>query len=330
MAKGVGQKLKLLYLVKILSEQTDEQHPMNGKELMNALSEYGIEVERKTFYDDIHLLQDFGYDIVSVQANRTNNYYMASRQFELPELKLLVDSVQASKFITEKKSQELIDKLSTLTSKNEADSLRRQVYMYGRPKTSNEKIYYNVDVIHRCIAENVKIQFKYFEWNEKKEQILRHDGQEYKVSPWALSWADENYYLVGYDKKDEKIKHYRVDKMLDAKLCDREYREGREQFNGFDMAAYSKKMFSMYEGGDEMVTLECDNRFAGILIDRFGSDVNFVPVDKDHFQVHVKVSVSRQFFGWILALGSGIKIVGPSSVVEQFRDVLTETTERYE
>lgn len=327
MPKSANQKIKILYLLKIFLENTDEEHGMTLKELEEALAVMGVKAERKTLYDDIETLRLFGVDIEKRKGIAVT-YHVVSRDFELPELKLLIDAVQSSKFISEKKSRELIDKLSSLMSRFDATKLQRQVYVANRVKSDNETIYYGVDEIHEAINENKKISFLYFEWNEKKEKVLRHEGKRYIVSPHALTWDDENYYMIGYDSDEEKIKHYRVDKMQKIALID-EKRDGDELFCGFDMALYSKKTFGMFGGIEESVTLRCKNRLAGVVIDRFGEDVTFLKSGNEHFEVHVKVHVSPLFFGWVLNFGDGIEIVSPNSVREKYSSLLKETLERY-
>lgn len=318
MAKGSNQKLKIIYLMKILLEKTDETHSITMSEIISSLESYGITAERKSIYNDIESLRQYGMDIIGEQQDRTYSYYIGNRQFELAELKLLVDSVQSAKFITAKKSNELIKKIEGLASKYEASQLQRQVYTTERIKTANESIYYNVDRIHSAIASNVQITFQYFNWDVNKKQVLRRDGALYQVSPWALSWDDENYYLVAFDSEEDKIKHFRVDKMLHIELSTQR-REGKTSFQRFDMGAYAKKMFGMFAGDEQMVKILCKNDLAGVMIDRFGKDVMIMKADDEHFYVNVKVAVSRQFLAWVIALGEGAKIVGPESVVEQMR-----------
>ena len=327
MAKSEKQKLKLLYIMQCLTEKTDAEHSVTTQEIIDYLALQGINAERKSIYTDIDLLIDYGMDIVK-NSGRSGGYTLVSRQFELAELKLLVDAVQSSKFITTKKSRELIGKLETLCSKYEATQLHRQVVVTNRNKAVNENIYYNVDIIYNAIAENVKIQFQYFEWNVSKEMKLRRDGKIYEVSPWLLTWDDENYYLIAYDDEAEMIKHYRVDKMLKIELSV-EKREGKEQFQHFDIAAYSKKTFGMFAGKEETVTLRCDRSLTGVMIDRFGKDVAMRKIDENTIQARVNVAVSRQFFGWITGLGNIVKIEAPERVVEQYRDYLGEIIERY-
>lgn len=328
MAKSSNQKLKLIYLMKILLERTDETHGITMPEIIEALAAYDISAERKSLYSDIENLRLYGLDIIGTQEDRTYFYHIGSRQYELAELKLLVDSVQSAKFITAKKSNELIKKIEGLASKYEASQLHRQVFVSGRVKTMNESIYYNVDRIHTAIAENSRINFQYFQWNVDKKMELRHDGAVYEVSPWSLSWDDENYYLIAYDSAEEKIKHFRVDKMLHIKSNGKE-REEKQAFKSFDMAAYARKMFGMYGGKEERVRMECDNAFAGVMIDRIGKDVSMIRLDDKRFMINVDVAVSRQFLAWVIGLGEGVTLTGPDSVVEMMQAEIDRLVNQY-
>lgn len=329
MPKSPNQKLKLLYLIRILREETDEEHVLNAQQLIEHLEKYDVTAERKSIYDDIARLQDFGLDIIHVKSGEMNGYYLAEREFELAELKLLVDVVQASRFITQKKSRELIRKLEQFAGKGEAGKLQRQVYVSGRIKTENESIYYNVDFIHRAIQENCQIAFNYMEWNLDKKLVPRRNGQKYRISPWALSWNDENYYLIGYDAEACRIKHYRVDKMSSIMLVS-EKRLGGEQFGSFDIAEYTNKTFGMYGGKEEIVTLKFQDRYIGVVMDRFGRDADVRKLDDGYFRVRVKVAVSEQFFGWLSGLGNGAKLIGPEWVTETYREYLCELLKLYE
>jgi len=323
-----NQKLKILYLMKILLEKTDETHSITMPEIIAALQVYGINAERKSIYTDMENLRLFGMDIIGEKEDKYFSYRIGNRQFELPELKLLVDSVQASKFITAKKSNQLIKKIEGLASKYEAAQLQRQVYTTERIKAGNEGIYYNVDQIHTAIASNQQIKFHYFNWDVNKKQVLRKDGAYYQVSPWALSWDDENYYMVAYDSAEEKIKHFRVDKMLHISTVE-EKREGSKKFQAFDMGAYAKKMFGMFGGDEEMVKLVCKNELAGVMIDRFGQDVSIIKEDAEHFSINVRVAVSSQFLSWVMALGDGAKIVSPERVVLKVREEIKRLAGQY-
>ena len=328
MPKSTNQKLKLLYLAKILQEKTDETHRLTLKEIQSALKAYDIVAERKSLYDDIEALRTYGLDIIGESLGKGYVYYIGARQFELAELKLLGDAVQASKFITVKKSTSLIKKLGTLTSNYEAQKLRRQVYVADRIKTMNESIYYNVDILHNAIGSNVKIRFQYTQWTVNKVLEVKKDGELYEVSPWALSWDNENYYLVAFDDHDGKIKHYRVDKMMHLSLTE-DKREGREYFEKFNMASYSRKMFGMYYGSDELVKIELKNELAGVVIDRFGKDVIIMPAGENHFTAVVKVAVSMQFIAWVIGLGDGAKIISPDHVVDKMKDTIKKLREMY-
>ena len=318
MPKGANQKLKLYYLSRVMLEDTDEDHPLTMPEIREKLEAYGVTADRKSLYDDLRALEVLGIEVTGEKNGREYYYYVSNKQFEIAELKLLTDAIQSSKFITEKKSRDLIKKLMTLVSRYEATQLQRQVVVQGRIKAMNESIYYLVDDIHHAIATNRKIRFRYMQWNLKKQMEPRRKGL-YEVSPWALTWDDENYYLIAYDAEAEKIKHYRVDKMQSIELTG-ERREGREFFDRFDMAAYAKKSFGMYSGEDERVRIRFADHLVGVLIDRFGKDITILPDKTPGWsQTAVNVAVSDQFFGWIFALGTEAEIIGPDHVVERFR-----------
>ena len=328
MAKGENQRLKLFYLLDILNTYTDDEHALSMAEIVSLLGDYGVNAERKSIYTDIEELKKYGADIIGEKEGQGYTYRIGNRKFELAELKLLVDAVQSSKFITRKKSSELIRKLEDETSKYHASDLKSQVFVAGRVKTMNESIYYNVDLIHTAISEDVKVRFRYFMWNENKKQVYRRDGAYYSVSPWGLTWDDENYYLIGYDDEYDSIRYYRVDKMKKLSVTD-EKREGKESFKSLDMAAYSKKRFGMWDGEETEVELFCDNNMAGVIIDRFGKETPFLKQDDEHFIAVVTVAVSIQFLGWIISLGDGVKIVGPDSVVEQMKEQVYRLNDMY-
>ena len=326
--KGENQKLKMLYLVQLFSRETDDAHKLTMPEIISKLAADGVNADRKTLYQDFDELRRFGFDIISEKEGRNYYYYLGSRDFELPELKLLVDSVQSSKFITDKKSAQLIKKLESLVSRYEGSQLHRQVIIAGRVKTMNESIYYNVDKIHAAIGTDRQIRFKYFDWNLKKEMEPRYGGRWYQLSPWALMWDDEMYYLVAYDSKHEIITHYRVDKMTQIGVLD-EKREGHEEFRQFNIARYTKTLFGMYAGEETKVTIEAENRLVSVFIDRFGKDIIIAPADDDHFRTTVTVAVSKHFFGWIMSINGDVRIVAPDSVVKQIREEIENQAEKY-
>ena len=328
MAAGENQKLKMLYLVKILSEETDETHGLSLQEITARLERCGVNADRKTLYKDLAELEKYGLEILSEQAGRNVLYHLVSRTFELPELKLLVDAVQGSRFITEKKSRQLIKKLESLASVHEARRLQRQVLISGRIKAMNESIYYNVDMLHDAINADRQIRFQYFQWTVRKEQRLRRDGAWYRISPWCLLWDDENYYLVAYDADDRKIKHYRVDKILHLSILDTP-REGKASFQAFDAARYTRSLFGMYGGKLTQVTLEGRSDMVGPLIDRFGKDITIIPLDEERFRAQVEVSASRHFIAWIIALGEGVRITAPAELVDEMRAEARRLAEVY-
>lgn len=328
MPKGTNQKLKLYYLAKILLEETDDTHGLTMPDLLQELEAYGITADRKSIYTDIDALNEIGLDVIGEKSGKYYVYHIASRRFELAELKLLVDAIQSFKFITEKKSNALIKKLTTLASSYEAAQLERQLAVQGRVKTMNESIYYTVDEIHSAISDNKKISFKYMNWDTNKKLVPRKN-EPYIISPWKLTWNDENYYLIAYDAVADKIKQYRVDKMDKLTILD-EKREGKEHFKAFDLAAYTNRAFGMFGGDGTTVTLSVRDEMIGILIDRFGKDISVKPSKKKGWSdVRVEVAVSDQFFGWIFGLGTNVKITAPASVVKAYKEEIDNLLEFY-
>ena len=323
MAKGTNQKLKMLFLAKLFTEQTDEQHGVTISDIIDYLSANDINADRKTLYLDIEELRHFGLDIIGEKHGKSFIYYLGSHDFELPELKLLVDSVQAARFITEKKSQTLIKKLEALTSRYEALKLNREVITAGRVKAMNESIYYNVDKLHDAIGSDSAISFQYFQWNVKKEAELRHGGASYSVSPWALLCDSENYYLIGYDNNAGAIKHYRVDKMLNISLTG-EKRSGKADFDKINLSTYTSQVFRMFSGETAHITVEAEDHLAGVLIDRLGKDIIMYSIGNGRFRASFNVALSGQFIGWIISLGSGIRIISPDSAVDMMKATLKE------
>lgn len=324
-----NQKLKLLYLADILMEKTDENHFLTANQLCEELAKYDVPAERKVIYKDLELLRDvYGMDIIKGEK-RNSGYGLAGRNFELAELKLLVDAVQSSRFITAKKSEQLIKKLEKLTSKYEAQKLQRQVFIYNRVKTENETIFYHVDMIHEAISANVRIRFKYVEWNREKKSVYRKNGEDYQISPWCLTWDNQSYYLIGHEESSGKIKHFRVDKMRQMKLT-KLPRLGQELFQAFDLAAFSKKTFRMFGGKDARVTLRCQNYLAGVILDRFGVDVMMIPEGENEFRTRFDVAVSSQFFGWLAGLGNGVEILDPWEIKEEYRQYLENILKLYQ
>lgn len=328
MPKGTNQKFKLYRLAQIMLENTDEEHYITMPEILDELGTYGVTADRKSIYADLRDLEMFGIEVEGEPDGNRYHYHVVERPFELPELKLLVDAIQSSRFITEKKSNTLIRKLEKLVSRYDAQKLQRQVYVSGRIKTMNESIYYTVDAIHNAISENKMIRFQYYQWNMKKEMELRHDGAWYCISPWGLSWEGQNYYLVGYDSEAGKIKHYRVDKMLHMRIMENP-REGKEHFQKLDMADYTRKSFGMFGGKEQNVRLLVENELAGVIIDRFGKDIMMIPSGESHFTVNIEVRVSRQFLGWVFSLGEQVEILSPQEVRNAMKEELQRHMKQY-
>lgn len=329
MARSENQKQKLLALLDILKKNTDDEHGITMVQIISELESKGIKAERKAIYADINVLKEYGYEIQGNKQKGTYYYKLMYRNFDLPELKLLVDAVQASKFISQRRSHDLIKKIESHASKYQAMELQRQVFVTNRVKTDYDSVLANVDDLNLAINHNSKIQFDYYEWTLNKQMEIRENGHKADISPWALTWDDENYYMVAYDGESGIIKHYRVDKMRKIKLLETP-RVGKEKFKQFDMALYAKKVFGMFTGEEQNVKIQFENRFIGVVIDRFGKDVMIVPNDNDTFTVTIRVSVSNMFFGWIIGLGKGVKILEPENVVEKLKDEIIRLKCEYE
>lgn len=327
MPKSSNQKLKILRLYSILLEMTDELHPMSTNDLIYELQKYGINAERKSIYSDIEELIYYGLDIIKSGGKKNLSYYVGERDFELAELKLLVDAVQSSKFISESKSNKLIKKLSKLCSRYDAKALNRYVYVANRPKTINENVLYNIDSLHNALSEHKQISFQYLEWNTNKRLIPRKNGNEYVISPKALIWDDENYYLVGYDNDVLLDKHFRVDKMKNITILDTGVVNVGPEINP---ALYSGKRFGMYNGDTETVSLKCSVDKIGILIDRFGKDISIRNDNLSYCTVRIDVAVSKQFYGWLSGLGNDFTIVGPPGIRKEYKDYLLSILSNYE
>lgn len=329
MPRKDNQKMKLLYLLKIMLENSDEENMLSMSKIIDNLSLFGIKAERKSIYDDIECLRLFGYDIIC-QRGQNVGYYIGSRDFELAELKLLVDSVQSSKFLTKKKSNQLISKLEGLTSKFYGKELQRQVYVADRLKMSNETVYYNVDCLHNAITDNVKIAFKYYEYNLDKKIQLRNSGNEYIVSPYSLTFSDDNYYLIAYYPKNERLTHFRVDRMKNIRFLDEKATSIKQVMNeDFNLGEYLKKTFDMFGGDTEQVSILCSNSLVNAFIDKFGEDVRIKKEDDFNFVATVNVNLSPTFYAWIFTFGEQVKIISPQRVVDNYINIIDRVREKY-
>lgn len=325
MPSSPNQKMKLLYLMKILLERTDTDNTLTMQEIIIALADYDIQAERKSLYTDMELLRQFGLSIES-RKSRTVGYYIDARDFELPELKLLVDAVQSSRFITAKKSEELIKKLSSLTSIHQSKQLKRQVYVADRPKTANESIYYNIDAIHTAINDQKKISFRYFDYDISKRRVYRKNGEPYCQTPVALCWSDDNYYFICYSSKYDAFTHYRVDRMYDVTVCE----EDTDKFDRkrFNIAEHAKQTFGMFSGELVKATLRFDQSLVNVILDRFGKDISLYRKD-GCFEISVDVSTSPVFLGWIFQFGSKAKIISPDTLQQAMKAMIEENRKIY-
>lgn len=329
-----GRKMKLLCLRQILEEYTDANHRLAGWQIVEKLSAMGINAERKGIYDDIEALNAFfsseGSKAMRIEGNKEKKgYYLDNRPFSVPDLKLMIDAIQSSKFLSEAKTRELIEALEKLCNRYQREGLRRQVIVTNRVKNMNTNIHTNVDYINSAITANKQISFKYFNYNVKQEREFRKAGGYYTVSPYALVYSDDNYYLLAYDAQQEEIRSYRVDRMANFKFNNND-REGQEAFKKIDLAQFQKYTFGMYQGKKEVVTMIFRNSMMNAVIDRFGRQSYARAVDKDHFQITVTVSVSPQFFAWVFGLGNYARITEPQWVKDEMKKQLTGALKRYE
>ena len=325
MPNSPNQKMKLLYLMKILLEQTDDDHTLTTSDLIRILSEYGITAERKSIYSDMELLRAYGLNI-EARKSKTVGYYIGARHFELPELKLLVDAVQSSRFITGKKSRALIKRLSSLTSTHQAAALNRQVVVTEQAKPMNEGVYYNVDAIHEAIGSKRKIEFQYFDYNTNKHRVYRKDGETYCHTPVALCWNDDKYYLICYSPKYDDFVHYRVDRMSSVTICE----EAADCFDEkqFSLAGHTKQVFGMFQGAPALAKLRFCNSLVGVVLDKFGADV-VLRTDVSHFEITAMVSESPVFLSWIFQFGNKVRILEPPSLRLAMAGLIAEHQEIY-
>ena len=324
MAKTANYKRKLPILAKLLLERSDEEHPISRQEMQEELERWGLSAERKSLYDDMEQLKELGLD-VQARRGRGGGWFIGERDFELAELKLLVDAVQSSRFLTKRKSDALIRKLEGLTCVHQARQLQRQVYVDRRVKTMNESIFYNVDRLHGAIAANRVITFRYFEYNAARERVFRRDGAKYRLTPYGLIWDSENYYLAGWDELRHELRHYRVDKMADIMVTGM---KGHPQ-GDWTAEGYARRHFGMYAGRACQLRLRCENRLAGVVIDRFGLDVSLIPDGEEHFTVTLEAVVSPPLWGWLFGLGPGVEVLGPDWAVEDFALRLEQAAAMY-
>lgn len=326
MPKSDNQKLKIFYILDYLQKNSHQDHPVRAAELLTMLEQqHNIVCERKTIYSDIAALQDYGVDIVSIPG-KNGGYYIASRNFELPELKLLIDAVQSSRFLTEKKSRELIEKLCSQCSVYDARLMRRDVLVSGRVKSMNETIYYNVDAIQDAIAENRQIAFRYFDYGLDGKRHYRN--RNYQASPYGLCQDHENCYLLAHSER-HGVTSYRVDRMNDIRLLD-DPRTPCPELTGKALTEHANRLFQMYAGEQTAVKLRFHRSLINAVIDRFGREVMLIPDGEEHFVFTAEVAVSPMFLSWVIGFGQKAKILYPESVVQACQDLCREALAQYD
>lgn len=310
----INNKGRILFLLQYIYQNTDEEHPVTTNVLIAVLSEVGYIANRKTIKNDINVLEAAGFDIITVKSSG-NLFFYGSRSFELPELKLLIDAVSSSKFIILSKSKQLIQKLSTFTSKYQAEQLTQRIYTKDRIKADNGQIYYIVDCLSDAIQRGQKVRYQYTDYTPDKEKILRNDGEFYINSPYALLWNEDFYYLIGYSEKRGKIITFRVDRILSPEILEESVVSEPEDFN---VADFAKKVFEMYDGDEQEVELICDNELMKTIIDRFGEEVSTERVSEKQFRATVRVSTSRTFYGWVFQFAGQMRITAPDVVKQEY------------
>lgn len=309
--------IRIIELLRFLYQQTDEAHAVTVSEMIEYLKSKGIPSVRQTVYTDLEALDTAGIDIVQIKSTQ-NRYFIGSRVFEYPELKMLVDAVASSKVISAKKSQALIQKLGQLTSIQQAEQLQRLASLSSRVKPHNEKVYYIIDSIQTAILDQHQISFQYYEYTPEKKKILKHDGYRYILDPYALEWKNDHYYLIGYSHKHKGIAHFRVDRLTSVEPLDSKF----QPMPDFDVAAYTNKMVDMFAAEHaEQVKLLCSNELMRVIIDHYGEDIEISPYDDTHFTVIIEVNPSGTFYGWVFKFMGKIRILSPQSCVDKMQDI---------
>lgn len=324
MSKTANYKRKLPILAKLLLERSDEEHPVSRQEMQEELERWGLSAERKSIYDDMEQLRELGLD-VQARRGRGGGWYIGQRDFELAELKLLVDAVQSSRFLTGRKSEALIRKLEGLTSVHQARQLQRQVYVDRRVKTMNESIFYNVDRLQGAIAANRVVTFRYFEYNARRERVFRREGARYRLTPYGLIWDSENYYLAGWDELRREVRHYRVDKMEGITVTGMKGHPRGE----WTAEGYTRRHFGMFSGTPCQLRLRCEDRLAGVVTDRFGLEAALVPDGEGYFTVTLELVASPPLWGWLFGLGPGVEVLSPDWAVDEFAARLEAAASMY-
>lgn len=319
--------IRLLKLWELLRKNTDEQHPISTNDLLDLLKQEGIDLERKTLYKDIKTLNQYGYEVICIKS-KSNLYYTEDRDFELAELKILIDAVQSANFITEKKTALLIDKLSANAGKNKAATLKRTVISYETTKHTNESIFYNVDSLTNGILNSKKVSFLYFDYNQNKKRVLRKNGERYVLTPIHLIFSNDNYYLIAYSEKHDSFVNFRVDRMKDVIIAN-EPAAKNDKIADFDLGKYKKSMFSLFSGEPAEVELIIHNSLINVILDKFGEETELRFLDKDHIKVKLNVVISPTFFAWCFNFSDRLKVIAPAKIVNQVNEYLIKIQTLY-
>lgn len=319
---NMEKKSRILYIKRLLEEQTDEQHPLTIAEITAHLKQAGFSCGRKSVKHDIDLLIESGEDVVC-NKGRVLEYFVGDRVFELPELKLLVDAIQAARFVPPNKTKALIKKLTAFASVHQATELNRHLHIDKYPKSTNDRVLHTVDLLYTAINTQRKVTFKYYEYDNRKLRVYKHNGQVYTFSPYCLFWNSDNYYALGHSDSHGKVVKFRVDRIAGPKLSEL---AAVPMPDGFDMATYTKSVFLMYDGDMQDVTLKCENGLMKSVVDRFGEDVQTEVLDKEHFCAHIRVAATPTFYGWVAGFGGKMTIAAPQDVVEHFLALVRSIT----
>jgi len=319
MARENFRKIKLLQLLEMLRQNTDEQHPMSTSSIISGLAQMEITCDRRTLAQDIATLNDLGYEIMTTIVGHEKAYYVEDRNFSIPELKILIDAVQASSFITEKKSEELINKIASLAGSHRAEVLKRNMVCFNTRKHSNERIFYNVNDLEDAILRQKKVLFRYFDLNENGERVYRRDGHRYVVEPIALVFNEDNYYLTCYSSRHDSTSNYRIDRMDSVEVIEEDCCEKAIALRD-QVATYTEQAFKMFGGQLEDIVLEFDRGLIGVVYDKFGESVKMMPSGENKIIATVKVMISPTFWGWLFQFGNQMKIISPSSAVSMYAE----------
>ena len=321
-------RIKLLKIWEILCQETDEEHPIESTELIEKLAEMDIHCERKTIYRDIETLIECGYEVMCVRGKK-NQYYVLDRSFDLPELHIMLDAVQAASFVTPQKTKQLVDKIADLAGSRKGEVIKRNLVAFNITKNTNEQIYYSVDEIVRAISKKKKIEFKYFDYDANHKKVYRKDGNKYIMNPYSTVLSDDNYYLLGYNDKHKNIMHFRVDRMDNVRMLEDDI-VPLDNNNEFDVTKHKREVFGMFTGSEESVRFVVHKSLLDVIFDRFGSDVKLMKYDEENYMFTADVQVSPIFIGWCCAFGKKVKVVSPTNVVEQVKEYVKNIYEQYE